>query len=163
MNTTRCLIALAALSLTAGASVAQDAAPAKFYKFDFLIKEVDGVKVLNSRAYSLLTSTQNKSEIRAGSKIPYMSSTTEYQQVDVGVNIDVLNIKEMPDRLAFYIVVEVSSLPAGAADPLRPPMRQNKWSSSLVVPLKKATLLFSSDNVDSKSQMQVEVTATPIP
>jgi hypothetical protein len=92
-----------------------------------------------------------------------MSSTTEYQQVDVGVNIDVLNIKEMPDRLAFYIVVEVSSLPAGAADPLRPPMRQNKWSSSLVVPLKKATLLFSSDNVDSKSQMQVEVTATPIP
>jgi hypothetical protein len=152
-----------ALSLTAGACLAEDAAPVKFYKFDFLIKETDGVKVLNSRAYSLLTSTQNKSEIRAGSKIPYMSSTTEYQQADVGVSIDVLNIKELQDRLAFYLVVDVSSLPAGAPDPLRPPIRQNKWSSNLIVPLKKATLLFSSDNVDSKSQMQVEVTATPIP
>jgi hypothetical protein len=31
------------------------------------------------------------------------------------------------------------------------------------VPLKKATLLFSSDNLDAKTQLQVEVTATPIP
>jgi hypothetical protein len=31
------------------------------------------------------------------------------------------------------------------------------------IPLKKPTVLFSSDNLDSKSQMQVEVTATPVP
>jgi hypothetical protein len=31
------------------------------------------------------------------------------------------------------------------------------------VPLKKPTLVFSSDNADAKSQMQIELTATPLP
>jgi hypothetical protein len=43
------------------------------------------------------------------------------------------------------------------------PIRQNRWNSDVVVPLKKSTLLFSSENVDAKSQMQVEVIASPIP
>ena len=172
MNTTRrYLIALTALTLTAGACLAEDPAPPvpiKFYKFDFVIKEADGGKVLNSRAYSLLvstSSTRNKGEVRAGSKIPYKSSSTDsqYQIVDVGVNIDVLDIKEIQDHLSFYTVVEVSPLPSNPPDPLRPPIRQNRWTSTVVVSLKKPTVLFSSDNVDSKSQMQVEVTATPIP
>jgi hypothetical protein len=163
--TRRFVIGGLALSILAGTCLGEDPAPAppKFYRLDFVIKETDGTKVLNSRAFSTLASTRNKTEIRAGSKIPYMTSTTQYNQLDVGVNIDVLDIKEMQDRLSANILVEVTSLPAAPPDPLRPPIRQNKWSSSLIIPLKKTTLLFSSDNLDSKSQMQVEVTAIPIP
>jgi hypothetical protein len=46
---------------------------------------------------------------------------------------------------------------------MHPTVRQNVWQSDVVVPLKKPTLLFASENLDAKTQMQVEVTATPIP
>jgi hypothetical protein len=65
--------------------------------------------------------------------------------------------------LSFGIGVEISSLAEGPSSPTdHPVLRQNRWSSTAIIPLRKTTLLFSSDNVDSKSQMQVEVTATPI-
>jgi hypothetical protein len=137
--------------------------PAKFYKFDFVIKELAGAKILNSRAYSALVSTgKSTAEIRAGSKIPYDAGANNYQQIDVGVSIDLRAVKEVQDRLAFFIAAEVSSVPEGSPEG-RPTVRQNKWHSDVIVPLKKPTLLFSSENLDAKTQMQVEVTAAPIP
>jgi hypothetical protein len=90
-------------------------------------------------------------------------SPTNIQQIDVGVSIDLFRIKEDGDRLSFAIVTEVSSVAEGIAGQTNPTIRQNKWTSEVIVPLKKATLLFSSDNLDAKTQLQVEVTATPIP
>jgi hypothetical protein len=44
-----------------------------------------------------------------------------------------------------------------------PSIRSNSWSSVVIVPLKTPTLIFSSDDPASKRQMQLELTATPIP
>jgi hypothetical protein len=167
-TTGRCILGSLALLMAAGSCLCEDAEPPKFYKLEFVVKELQGNKILNARTYLAAASSGNQmSEIRAGSKLPYISKqgvTTEYQQIDVGVNIDVHQVKEIDNRLSFSIMVEISSLaegPSGATD--HPVVRQNKWSSTVTVPLRKSTLLFSSDNVDSKSQMEVEVTAIPIP
>jgi hypothetical protein len=167
-TTRRWITGALALTFAAGACLCEDAVPAKSYKLDFVVKEVQGTKVLNSRTYSTVVSTgrSGRSEIRAGSKLPYISkqgATTEYQQIDVGVSIDTFEVKELDNRLSLAIAVDISSLPEGPSAPTdHPIVRQNKWSSTATVPFKKATPLFSSDNVDSKSEMQVEVTATPL-
>jgi len=42
-------------------------------------------------------------------------------------------------------------------------VRQNKWGSIVLVALRKPTVIFSSDDLTSKHQVQLELTATPIP
>jgi hypothetical protein len=44
----------------------------------------------------------------------------------------------------------------------QPVVRQNQWQAGVIVPLKKPTVVFSSDDLTTKRQMQVELTATPI-
>ena len=161
----RWMTGLLALTMAAGACLGEEpAVQAKFYKLEFVMKEAAGTKILNSRTCTTMVSTGTpKLEIRSGSKIPYAVSPTNIQQIDVGVSIDLFRIKEDGDRLSFAIVTEVSSVAEAIAGQTNPTIRQNKWTSEVIVPLKKATLLFSSDNLDAKTQLQVEVTATPIP
>ena len=62
--------------------------PISYYRIDFVIKEVEGGKVLNSRAYSMTTSTSPRnSSIRTGSKVPYETVKGQYNYSDVGINI----------------------------------------------------------------------------
>ncbi len=161
----RWVMGLLALTVAAGTCLGQEpAGPTKFYKLEFVVKEVAGTKVLNSRTYVSTASTATqKLEIRSGSKIPYAVSANQIEQIDVGVNIDAFKIREAGERLEFQVLTEVSSVAEALPGQANPTIRQNKWSSEVTVPLKKATLLFSSENVDAKTQMQVEVTATPIP
>ena len=79
------------------------------------------------------------------------------------MNIDCRAVKEVERGLSLNVSADISSVPsepvpAGTA----PTVRQNKWSSPAIVPLKKPTLLFSSDDPMSKRQMQLELTVTPI-
>ena len=162
----RLIPALLALVATTGAVFGNDAVPAKYYKLEFVIKEVEGSKILNSRAYSLVTSSGDRSDIRAISKVPWASkqgTSTEVQQISVGVSIDVRGIKEMDSRLSFTASVDISAVKEDATVQSTPVIRQNSWTSTVVAPLKKPTLVFTSENTDSKRQMQVEVTAVPFP
>jgi hypothetical protein len=43
-----------------------------------------------------------------------------------------------------------------------PVIRQSLWQGSVVIPIGKPTVAFSSDTVDSKGGMQLVVTATPL-
>jgi hypothetical protein len=168
----RWILCALVFAVAAGACFGQDAEAIKFYKLEFVVKEVQGAKVLNSRAYSTIVSTGNAhNAIRAGSRIPFATSkptpgqpfaTTQYQQVDVGVNIDTSAVKEVENRLSLTVGVEVSSMAEDSATPLAPVIRQNKWTSTVVVSFRKPTVVFSSDDVTAKSQMQLEVTATPL-
>lgn len=157
------------MALAAGWCLAQDAAkePPKFFKLDFVIKDLDGGKVVTARNYSMMVATAghgHSSQIRAGSKVPVtiskMPNTNQYQMYDVGTNIDCDWVKELPDGMSFQVTVEVTSLLQDQAE-TAPIVRQNKWASEVVVPLKKPTILFSSDDSSTKHVMQLEVTATP--
>jgi hypothetical protein len=60
------------------------------------------------------------------------------------------------------VTAEVSSA-AETTDAPAPVIRQVKWNSPVIVPLRKPTIIFSSDDPSSKRQMQLELTAIPIP
>jgi len=154
----RCgVLALIAATCT---GLAQDAQAAKFYKLDFVVKEVEGGKVLNSRAYStmILAANEGRAAIRIGTKVPFQT-TPEIRYADLGVNIDCDHVREMDGGLALRVAAELSSV----AEQQNPPViRQNKWDSNVVVMLRKPTVLFTSDDPASRQQMQLELTATPV-
>jgi len=152
--------------------------PAHFYHLDFVVQElgVDG-KPTNSRSYTAIVSTDSHdhgTSIRTGSKIPIATGSysagasqalvnTQYQYVDVGVNIDAHNTREIGRQLSLDLIAEVSSVaPTNDASIHQPVIRQNKWQASILIPIGKATVVFTSDSLDSKSSMQVVMTATAL-
>ena len=170
---------LLALTMAPGSGFAQNQEapktpePQKFYRLEFVVKEVEGGKVLNARTYSTTVAADAKelgpTSIRTGARVAYQTATAaagdikSFQYLDIGVNIDCRAIRETERALSLYVSADISSVPSDAATPMvAPTIRQNRWSSLTIVPLKKPTLIFSSDDPTSKRQMQLELTATPI-
>ena len=148
--------------------------PVHYYHLSFLIQETgaDG-KPTNSRNYTTNVSTDPQGSfgyIRTGARIPITTTTAgpqsglQYQYVDVGVNIDTHHTQEIDHKLSLHLTADVSSI-ASPTDPglHEPPViRQNKWDSSVLIPIGKPAVVFTSDSLDSKGGMQVVVTATQI-
>src|SRR6185369_2396160 len=110
---------LVALALVAGTCFAQDALPPKFYKLDFSVKEVEAGRVLNSRTYSAVVSTEHvdgplNCSMRTGSRVPYLTTgpgfAGQYTYLDLGVNIDCRAVKELPGQLTLYVLADISSI-----------------------------------------------------
>jgi hypothetical protein len=92
------------------------------------------------------------------------SKNTQFQYIDVGVSIDAHDAKDQGDKLALYLVADISSLAgtqniSGVNEPV---VRQNKWQASVLIPIAKPTVVFTSDVLDSKGGMQLVLTATPV-
>ena len=163
--------------------------PVHHYQLRFDVEEVrDNGKITNSRTYRTMISTDSGqlSSIRTGNKIPIVTGVIgdekagnkQVQYLDIGVNIDigvtyVLNpnfekdansTREIGDKLALRIKAEISDVaPTQTNVVLRnddPVIRQNRWESVVLVTPGKPTVIFSSDNLDNKGKMQVELTAT---
>ena len=134
----------------------------RFYKLEFTLKELSGGKVTNSRSYVTIGRSQhNNQSIRTGDKLPVAQGGGGYTYVDVGVNIDVTDLSQTGNDLRLRVTSEISNAEKDPALPT-PIIRQTRWSSNVVLPLKKPTVLFSSDSAGSKSQTQLELTATPL-
>ena len=161
---------------TAPDAVKAPPAPAHFYHLDFVVQELgaDG-KPTNSRTYTAIVSTDARdhgTSIRTGSRIPVPTGSsasasneavlsTNFQYVDVGVNIDARNARELGRQLSLDLVADVSSIaPTDDGRIRHPVIRQNKWQSSVLIPIGKASVIFTSDSLDSKSSMQVIATVT---
>jgi len=81
----------------------------------------------------------------------------------VGVSIDCYGIRETQTGLSVRVSADISSIPPESTVPVSGQViRQNKWKSYVIVPLKKPAVIFSSDDLTTKHQMQLELTATPI-
>lgn len=167
-NKTRFAASLLAATLIAGACFAQAENPRppegpKAYQLDFVVKEVEEGKVVNSRNYSMLISAASGGgSIRSGDRVSVMTkggTQPEYSYVDVGVNIDCRNVQETQGKLTLVVTADVSS---AASDATRPLIRTARWSANVVVPLRKSTALFSSDDTSSKRRMTLDLTATPV-
>jgi hypothetical protein len=133
----------------------------RYYKLDFVVKDIDEGKVITARNYSIIVRNDNRNgddQIRAGSKIPIGADPSQF--VDIGTNIDVGHVVDSGSGLSFHLSAEVSNILLESASP-RPIIRQNRWTSNVTIPLKKATIVFSSDDNTTKHVLQLEVTATP--
>ena len=145
-----------------------------YYRLDFVVQELtEAGTVNNSRRYvALLETGSSGQQIRTGSRIPVATGagnmSTQIQYVDVGVNFDVRQAREVGDKLRFNVKAEISSIAddnsGGASGHLvgDPVIRQNRWDSVVLIPVGKPTVVFSADDLDSKGKMQVELTATKV-
>lgn len=149
----------------AGAAFAQSDA-AKFYKLDYVVKEVEGGKPVNSRAFSTMLAVQvpgrdtGPASIRAGGRVP-VTSTGGTQFFELGVNIDTKELRESQTDVLLYISADVTTIAQDSSGGI-PVTRQNRWSGTVLVPVKKPTVVFASDDMSSKRQLQLELTATPV-
>jgi len=185
MKTIATLAVMFSLSLLPVAIRAQNppaaAPPQHFYRLHFAVAELDGLgKVTNTRSYEETIATTGggqpvgDQQIKTGSRVPIVtgsygsnnpnSGNTQFQYIDLGVNLDVQDANERGDMLGFRLKAEISSIArqteiAGTGEPV---IRQNVWNSIVLVPVGKPTVVFSSDDLDSKGKMQVEVTATRV-
>lgn len=157
-------IAFLAVLLGAGVCFADTPEPSKFYKLEFVVKEVDGTKVLNSRTYTTLASDGPGCSIRTNSRVqvPTAGPPGSFQMVNVGLNLDCSNVREVQDGLSLRVTADLTTVPPESTSGGAAIIRENRWASTLLVPLHKATVIFSSDDMTSKHQMQLELTATPI-
>jgi hypothetical protein len=185
------LICTALLLLVAAPLIAQESSGAQpapkasdplahYYHLQFVVQEMNEQgKPTNSRTFTTTVSTADTSElarIRTGSRIPVVSGSfqsgpdnktltnTQYQYMDIGVNIDVQRTREVGRQLALYLHAEVSSLAPNPDSELHQPIvRQNRWEANVLIPVGKPTVVFSSDTLESKGSIQIVVTATPLP
>ena len=154
------------LLLTATICFAQDEPKrpdaAKYFRVDFVVKESEGGRVVNSRNYGM-TVAAGKGLIRTGDKIPVTSNTKDgsFTFLDVGVSIDWSIDTPVQDQVRMHISADISSVASDKAAAL-PLINQTKCTSDLLVPLRKATNIFSADGTTTKRQMQMDVTVTPI-
>ena len=159
--------------------------PAHYYHLEYVIQELgtDG-KPTNSRTYSTVVGTERHeqfSAIRTGSRVPVITGALhgptgeatqaqleyQYQYVDVGVNIDTQNVREIGHQLAIDLKAEISALAESEHSTATglvndPVIRQNSWQASVLIPIGKPTVVFSSDALDSKGGMHFVVTATAL-
>lgn len=164
-------ICVLAAFLTAGVCSAESKdEPAKFFHLDFVVKEVDEGRVINSRSYSMVTSSSERygpPSVRTGSKVPIQKGGTDgVTFIDVGVSFDCRFEGEVGNSVLLHVGADISSIAPGSetssSNLLPPVIRQNRWSSSVIVPIGKPTTIYSSDDMTSKRKVQIEVTATPI-
>lgn len=158
-------VVLYVAALSAAGRAADDV---KYYRLEFTVKELEADKVTNTRSYATAVSTAESAgvfNIRTGNKVPIPTGSgtgaNNYTYVDVGVNIDCRQIKDLQDQVALTIDADISS--AAAQPSSMPPLiRQTRWRSNVVVTLRKPTIVFSADDPTTKRQTQLELTATPV-
>jgi hypothetical protein len=173
------MMALATLASVPACVIAQDnnapKPPDHYYRLNLTVEQTnDAGQVTNTRSYVATVETGGGAqEIRTGSKVPVETGTangnTQFQYIDVGVMIDVKNVRDVGEKLGFTLVTEVSSVAPGAnassgmnPAPGEPIIRSDKWNSNVLIPIGKPTVVFSADNLEDKGKMQVEVTATRV-
>jgi hypothetical protein len=150
-----------------------------FYRLDFAVEEVgaDG-KAINSRAYSTIVGTDSHElmSIRTGSRVPISTGATgisstngkentqlqmNFQYVDLGVNFDVREVHELGRQISLNLTADLSGLAGQNESATRQPViRHNRWQGLCLIPSGKATVVFSSDSLDSKGSTRILVTAT---
>jgi hypothetical protein len=137
----------------------------KFYRLEFVLKELEGGKVTNSRTYTMNispTAPFQSSSVRVNSRVLVpVNAESSTTTIDVGVNLDCKAMKATENSITLQISADISTL-TPTPTPGLPVTNQNRWNVGATVPLRKATTLVSADGAMNKRQMQLEVTATPL-
>lgn len=137
------------------------------YRLDYVIREMDDGKVVNSRNYSMvMTSTDERGrglgDMRAGSRIPVNVGDKGIQYVDVGVNINSRLYVLDSGALLLDNNTEISTLATPEGQGANPIIRQIRSSTTSEVIVGKASQIALLDDPVSKRRFQIEVTPTKL-
>ncbi len=158
------LLTLSLLPVAARAQSSQEpaapATPQHFYHLHFAVEELDACRQgdQHPRYEETIATTEADwdQQIKTGSRVPIATGSygdsgvknslvnTQFQYIDLGVDLDVRNATEHGDKLSFRLKAEVSSIAhqtevAGVGEPI---IRQNSWDSTLTFPLESRPLCF---------------------
>jgi hypothetical protein len=165
MTKLTCIFLFAAAAWAQNDSSKPAAPLPEFFRLDFSLKELESGKLVNTRSYqTMAVSGNNVASIRSGGRVPVNTGTDKaYTYIDIGVNIDVRRVTRVNEELNLDVTAEISGSVEPNEHPALPPViRQTRWNSVVAVPMRKATVLFTSDDPASKRQLQLEMTATPV-
>ncbi len=159
----------------AGAQSVSDAAPKHCYALNYVLRELDGTRVINQRSYVLNTIVSDThggdwTRLRVGNRVPVFvhsqekgsaNTVTDFNYIDVGVNID-NRLREAGDALALEVTADISSIaaemPGGVGPP--PTVRQIKGTAASLIHPGKPAVVFSADDPGSQHRFELQVTAT---
>lgn len=159
------------------------AAAPEFFRLTFVLKELNGKKVIDSRSYMTeisATTFGRKSSIpwdthrsiRAGDRVPSSNKPgAQYQYLNIGTDIDCSHPLLIGHRLAMQVTASISGLAKLAQYesstgptqlPVHPIFQNNRWNSEVLIPIGQPTVLFTSEDPASTRNMELDVTATPL-
>jgi hypothetical protein len=157
-------IAALAVLLAATFAVAQDAASPRpvVFRLEYTITEMDGAKKLSSRSYTLQVEDRRKGTMRVGTRVPITTGGSQFQYMDVGVNLDATASTVDATNIRLETTADITSIiaPEGAAAAAsqRPPVtRSCRDYVSTIIPLDKTVTLTTQDDPSYNTSMQVQV------
>ncbi len=143
------------------------------YRLEYVIKEVDDGKVINSRSYLMTieasdTRSNGRETLKTGNRIPVPTSSkdggTQFQYIDIGVNIDAHLFMQENANLLLETTVEISALAANEPSQgiTAPAIRQVRCTATGDVAVAKANQIAALDDSVSKHRFIIEVTPTKL-
>jgi len=150
--------------------------PKHCYALNYVLKELDGSRVINQRSYVLNTFASSTggdwSRLRVGNRVPVFTRSQEkssgntvsdFSYIDLGVNID-NRLREAGDALALEVTAEISSVAGEPGGSVGPPqtVRQVKGTAMSLITPGKPSVVFSADDPGSQHRFELQVTATPV-
>jgi hypothetical protein len=138
--------------------VAAETRPQAVYRMDFVVRELEGDKRINTRSYTMSVQERDWGKFRVGSQIPIHVEGGGIQHQYVGIDID-CRPETRESGLFLGIRFESSSVPAqdSAASPI---IRSVSYSGDALVAIGKPTVIAKLDDVMTNHRFEVEVTAT---
>lgn len=148
------------------APVAENVArQAAIYRLEFIVREVEEGKRLNSRSYVMSVEDGDEGSVHVGNRVPYSTGKEQFQYFDVGVSIRC----RLHERDGYVVLergdVEISSIvkdESTAPGTLNPVVRRANAGFEAAATPGKATLVTTLDDVSSDHRYEVEVTATKV-
>jgi hypothetical protein len=182
-----CLVLLFATAAAAQSIIppqppSADGSPKHCYAMTYVVKELDGTRVVNQRSYVLNTiagaanttlmnaPAGDWTRLRVGNRVPVFvhsqekgsaNPATDFNYIDVGVNID-NRLRESGDMLALEVTADISSVAFETGGSVGPPptVRQVKGTSAALIAPGKPSVVFAADDPTSQHRFEVQVTAT---
>jgi hypothetical protein len=138
--------------------------PLSAYRLEFTVTELDDLKKINSRSYSMLVQQGILNKLRIGVRVPVPTGVvpnSQFQYLDVGMSID-CTIQERDDLVLLSSTMDVSGIAQREEQTHQPAIRQTKWEVRTILSPGKPTLVSSVDDPTSKGRFQLEVMATKV-
>ncbi len=159
------VVVMGLLPIAASADDENEKADWKFYKLDFVVRELEGGKTVSTRNYTLITKTGDWQQLRVGTRVPLSIEEKKVQYQDIGLSVD-CRILEGPGKAALVAKAEISSFANPEGDKANlsgtPLMRHVQMNTSAPLSPGKAVVMSGVDELNSNHRFQLEVTATEV-
>lgn len=133
--------------------------PGNFYRLDFVIREMDGNKPIDTRNYSMWVQSGDKETMAAGSEVPYKGATNGIAYRSIGVSI-MCTLKEANGSPQLELRLNISDALPPEEEFGTPVFRNITLNSKALVALGKPTTVGIVEDPGSRHRYEVNVNAT---